>query len=114
MTINGYHLDNRIYDIGNSGTAFTADWSLASIQKVTINNNVTGITFLNGISGAAYLMEVAIGVSSLNTVTGWPTAVKWPGSTAPVITTTTNTAKTDLINFYYNGANWLGSFTQNY
>lgn len=43
----------------------------------------------------------------------WPATVKWPGGSAPTLTTT-GTTGTDLIRFYYDGTNYNGTSDLNY
>ena len=37
----------------------------------------------------------------------WPAAVKWLGGTAPTVSTTDNDI--DMVTFFYNGTNYIGS-----
>lgn len=91
-------------DAGNSGTALTVDWSVASAQKVTLTGNCT-FTFSNPTAGGVYVLELAQDATGSRTVV-WPGSVKWSGGTAPTLTTTAS--KTDVFTFYYTGANYLG------
>lgn len=104
-----YHLDAAEYDAGNSSTTQTITWSNGSVQKSTLTGNVT-YTFASPVTGGAYLLKVATGAGSFTAT--WPAAVKWSGGTAPTITVTAS--KVDLINFYYDGTTYYGSYTQNY
>jgi len=104
-----YHIEPSENNAGNSSTAQTIDWSAGSSQLSTLTGNVT-YTFSNGVAGGAYVLRIATGAGSFTAT--WPAAVKWSGGTAPTITTTAS--KVDLINFYYDGTNWYGSYTQNY
>jgi len=104
-----YHIEPSEYDAGNSSTAQTIDWSNGSAQKSTLTGNVT-YTFSNGVTGGAYVLKIATGAGSFTAT--WPAAVKWAGGTAPTITTTAS--RVDLVNFYYDGTTWFGSYSQNY
>lgn len=104
-----YHLEPSEVDDGNSGTADTIDWSAGSAHKSTLTGNVT-YTFSNPVTGGAYALRVLTGAGSFTAT--WPATVKWAGGTAPTITTTAS--RMDLINFYYDGTNYYGSYTQNY
>lgn len=97
------------YDAGNSGTAKTLDWTNGNAQKLTLTGNVT-LTLSNPVTGTPYVLKIATGAGSF-TVT-WPAAVKWPGGTPPTITATAS--KVDLVNLYWDGTNYYGSFAQNY
>lgn len=105
-----YHLEPSENNAGNSSTALTIDWSAASAQKVTLNGNCT-FTFSNGVTGGAYVLKLVQDATGSRTAT-WPAAVKWSGGTAPTLTTTAG--QVDLINFYYDGTDWFGTFSLNY
>lgn len=94
---------------GNSGTAQTIDWSTGNEHASTLTGNVT-YTFSNPVSGGRYVLLISTGSGSFTAT--WPAAVKWPGSTAPTITTAAS--KVDLVTFIYDGTNYYGSFNQNY
>lgn len=100
---------NAEFNAGNSGTSKTIDFNNGPAQLLTLTGNVT-LTLSNATAGGAYLLRLATGAGSF-TVT-WPGAVKWPNSTAPVITTAAS--KVDLINLYSDGTNFYGSYSQNY
>lgn len=97
------------FDDGNSGASDTIDFSNGPAHKSTLTGNCT-FTFSNPIAGQAYILKT-VGDGTVRTIT-WPAAVKWVGGTAPTMTGTAG--KFDLINFYYDGTNYLGSYTQNY
>jgi hypothetical protein len=97
------------YDDGNSSTADTIDWANGNAHKSTATGNCT-YTFSNPINGQAYILKI-VNDGTVRTIT-WPSTVKWPGGTAPTLTGT-NTHY-DLINFYWDGTNYLGSSSLNY
>lgn len=109
ITFGNYHLEPCENDSGNSGTTKTLDLSTCSVQKSTLSGNVT-YTLSNPVTGGAYIIKMVQGASSY-TVT-WPGTVKWSGGTAPIITTT-NT-KIDLVNLYWDGTSYYGTYSQNY
>jgi hypothetical protein len=104
-----YHIEPSENNAGNSSTAQTIDWSAGSAQLSTLTGNVT-YTFSNPVAGGAYVLRIATGAGSFTTT--WPASVKWSGGTAPTITATAS--KVDLINFYYDGTYYYGSFAQNF
>jgi hypothetical protein len=109
LIFSNYHLEPGETDSGNSGTSKTIDWSANSAQKSTLTGSVT-YTFSNPQTGGAYVLRVIQG-SGPYTIT-WPATVKWPAGTAPTITTTNG--HMDLFNFYWDGTDYYGSFTQDY
>lgn len=104
-----YHIEPSENNAGSSGATQTIDWGVASAQLSTLTNNVT-YTFSNPQTGGAYVLRINTGAGSFTAT--WPMTVLWSGGTAPTITVTAS--KVDLINFYYDGTSYYGSFTQNY
>jgi hypothetical protein len=95
----------------NTGTAYTINIANGSVQYLTLTGNCT-YTFPTPVAGKSFtLIQKQDGTGS-RTVT-WPAAVKWPGGTAPTITSTAS--KADKFIFTADGTNWLGSNAgQNY
>lgn len=94
---------------GNSGTAFTVNFS-KQVQQVTLTGNCT-FTFTAPPGPARLLLELTQDATGSRTVT-WPAAVKWSGGTAPTLTTTA--AHVDLILLEYDGTNYIGSSILDY
>lgn len=109
ITFGNYKLQPSENDAGNSSTAITLDWTTGSAQKVTLTGNVT-FTLTNPQTGGAYMIKIATGAGSFTAT--WPASVKWSGGTAPTITVTAS--KVDLINFYWDGTSYYGSYVQNF
>jgi hypothetical protein len=108
-TIN-YTLTPAELSNGSSGSALTLNLSNGAAQSVTLSANTT-FTLSNAIAGGSYVIRIIQGSGSY-TVTWAGSNVFWPGGFAPVITTTAGFV--DLINFYFDGTNYYGSFNQNY
>lgn len=83
-----------------SSGAITFDFETANSYKVTLSENITSITISNppptGHVGQMRIVFLQDGTGSW-TVGGWPAAVKWPGGTAPTVTTTATTGRTKVI-----------------
>ena len=92
--------------VGNSGTSTTLSLSSASVQTVTLNGNCT---FTMPTATAAATLTVILSQGGSNTATF--TGVKWPGATAPTITT--GAGKIDVLTFVSDGTNWYGVAVQN-
>ena len=86
----------------SSGT-LTLNLENGNVFRVSRNANITTLTISNppasGNAGSFTLIFDANGTSY--TIT-WPAAVKWPGGTAPTITTTNS--RSDMFVFYTNNA----------
>ena len=113
-TVNGASLlgaGNLVTDPGTvtAVAALNIDCSLGSYFTKTINGNST-FTFSNVPSGKSYAFTFELTHTS-GTVT-WPTTVKWPGDTAPSLTT----GKTHLFVFVTDdgGTRWRGVANTNY
>lgn len=102
-------------ETGNgSGNTFTVNWDDSNNQIIDLQDfsgNVT-LTLSNPGDGAVYSLAIRQG-STARTVT-WPSSVKWPGGSAPTITTTDN--RIDIIVLYYSSdlAAYIASFSQDY
>jgi hypothetical protein len=92
--------------VGNSGTSSTLSLSSASVQTVTLNGNCT-FTMPTATAGATLTVILSQGGSNTATFT----SVKWPGGTAPTITTVAG--KIDVLTFVSDGTNWYGVAVQN-
>lgn len=98
------------YNNGNSGTAITIDWKLGQKQKLTLTGNAT-LTFTAPRGPCNLILKVVQDATGSRTIT-WPSAVKWPGGTAPTLTTTASA--TDIIALYYDGTNYYSQASLNF
>ena len=94
----------------NSSTAITLALTNGTVQIITLTGNAT-ITMPTSVSGKSFIMFLKQDGTGSRTVT-WST-VKWPGGTAPTITSTAS--KQDIYSFFSDGTNWYGvTVGQNY
>lgn len=111
-TINNGYTEETV--TANTGTAYTIDLNNGSVQILTLTGNCT-YTFPTATAGRSFLLIQKQDGTGSRTVT-WPSVtnpVKWPGGTAPTITSTAS--KTDLFAFTADGTNWIGRVIgQNY
>ena len=77
-------------------------WTLTLDQDTTIANPTTMD------AGMTFVLKI-VQDSSTRTVT-WGANYKWPGGTAPVIST--GSGEVDIVSGVYDGTNWLCSFVQ--
>jgi hypothetical protein len=102
-----------ITPITSSIVSFAVNW--ASIQNTvglytkTLTANST-FTFSGAVAGQSVNIRLTQASGASYTVT-WPT-IKWPGGTAPTMTSTNN--KTDIYSIFYDGTNYYGTFIQNF
>lgn len=93
----------------NSSTAITLDLANGTMQDITLTGSPT-ITMPTATAGKSFLLMLRTGTGSY-TVT-WST-VKWPGGTAPTVTSTAS--RMDIYSFFSDGTNWYGTTVgQNY
>lgn len=85
-----------------SGTAI--DWTDSNKQKKDLTANTT-FTFTAPPGPCNLVLMLIQDATGSRTVT-WPAAVKWPGGTAPTLSTAANAE--DIVTFYYNGTNYYG------
>lgn len=94
----------------NSSTAITLALTNGTVQIITLTGNAT-ITMPTAVSGKSFIMLLRQDATGSRTVT-WST-VKWPGGTAPTITSTAS--KQDIYSFFSDGSSWYGvTVSQNY
>ena len=97
--------------------AMTVDLSLGNAFQHTLDENVTTMTISNPSASGTYC-EFSIKFiqnGTGNFTVAWPGSVKWPGGTAPVITTTATTG-TDIcfLKTWDAGTTWYGDASQDY
>ena len=93
----------------NTSTAITVDLANGTVQNLTLTGTAT-ITMPAAVLGKSFLMYLRTGAGSYSVT--WST-VKWPGGTAPTITSTAS--RLDIYSFFSDGTNWYGvSVAQNY
>ena len=86
----------------SSGT-LTLNLENGNVFRVTRNANISTLTISNpAASGNACSFTLIFDANGTSYTITWPTAVKWPGGTAPTITTTNS--RSDMFVFYTNNA----------
>ena len=92
-----------------AGGTFTLSWTAGPTQTLTLNANLTSVTFSGAYDGATVVVYVT-NTASNYTVT-WGNSIKWPGGSQP---TQTVGAHTDRWVIQDVGGVFYGSVTQNY
>lgn len=91
----------------SSGT-LTIDCSAGNVFAVSLNANITTLSFSNvPSSGTAYGLTLAFTADGTARTITWGSAVKWPGGTAPTLTSTNAKVDTFVLLTYDNGTNWF-------
>jgi hypothetical protein len=104
---NGY---TEEVNTANTSTAYTISLADGSFQVLTLTGNAT-ITMPTATAGKSFILLLKQDGTGSRTVT-WST-VKWPGGTAPTVTSTAS--KQDIYSFFADGTNWYGTTVgQNY
>ena len=104
---NGY---TEEVNTANTSTAYTISLADGSFQILTLTGNAT-ITMPTATAGKSFILLLKQDGTGSRTIT-WST-VKWPGGTAPTITSTAS--KQDIFSFFADGTNWYGTTVgQNY
>ena len=107
LTLSGQYTEG-VVGIGNSGTAQTLSLANGTLQTVTMTGNCT-FTMPASVGGQSFILIISTGTGGF---TGTFTGVKWPGNTAPTLTTTAS--RFDIITFVNNGSSWFGNSALNY
>lgn len=107
----GGELDCGAHSVGftqQSGTGdgtTTIDWKLGNKYKHTFGSQNETFTFTAPSNPCNLLLVLIQDGTGSRTVT-WPATVKWPGGTAPTLTT--DASSIDIVSFYYDGTNYFG------
>jgi len=109
VTLNGYRGDPCENNAGNSGAALTLTFTSCPVQKTTVTANVT-ITIAGTQTGGLYRIHFLQDATGGRTYT-WPLSVKWSGGISP---TGSGANKTDIVDLYFDGANYFGRSYLNY
>jgi hypothetical protein len=94
--------------ITNSSTAVTISLSSGTVLSYTLTGNCT-FTMPTATSGTSFIVKLIQDGTGSRTATF--TGVKWPGGTAPTITTTATTGL-DILSFVCINSVWYGTFAQ--
>ena len=94
--------------IVNSSTSQTIALASGTVLSYTLTGNCT-FTMPTATSGTSFIVRLIQDGTGSRTATF--TGVKWPGGTAPVITTTATTG-VDVLSFVCVAAVWYGTFAQ--
>jgi len=98
----------KVVPIGNSSTTKTISLTNGNVQTCTLTGNCV-FTMPTAVAGKSFLLFLYTGAGSF---TASFTSVKFPGGSAPTISTTAS--RTDLLSFISDGTSWFGSYVQNY
>jgi hypothetical protein len=97
-----------LYAIGNSSTAVTIALTNGTVQTVTMTGNCT-FTMPTATAGKSFILICTQDGTGSRTAVF--TSVKFPGGTAPTLTTTATTG-VDILTFVANGTSWFGTYAQ--
>ena len=90
-----------------SANAVTLDLTTATFFSLTLNSNITSMTFANAPTGVSSFTLAMNANGTAYSVT-WPTGVRWVANATPVLTSTN--AKVDMFTFVSpnSGTAWYG------
>lgn len=90
----------------SSGT-LTLDCSSGNVFAVSLNANITTLSFTNVPStGTAYGLTLALTADGTARTVTWGSAVKWPGGTAPTLTSTNAKVDVYVLTTWDGGTTW--------
>jgi len=110
--VSNYILSPQLYNVGTKAVNFAFDLGTnGPCQQVTINAaGPLTVTLSNPVTGGAYLLKIIQGATP-GTLT-WPGTVLWGTAGAPTLSAVTG--KIDIINLYYDGTNYYGTYALGY
>lgn len=99
----------------SSSGSITLDMTNGNAFQTTLTENITTVTLSNPPASGTYgeLIWKVIQDSTARTIT-FPAAVKWPGGTAPTISTGSGDVDIITLKTWDAGTTWYGDFSQAY
>lgn len=90
-----------------SAGTLTLDCSAGNVFAVSLNANITTLSFTNVPStGTAYGLTLALTADGTARTVTWGSAVKWPSGTAPTLTSTNAKVDTFILYTHDGGTTW--------
>lgn len=90
----------------SSGT-LTLNCSVGNVFAVALNANITTLSFTNvPTSGTAYALTLSFTADGTARTVTWGASVKWPGGTAPTLTSTNAKVDTFVLTTWDGGTTW--------
>lgn len=104
----GAYTAQQYFSTATLTDAATINWNLSTAQvaKLTIGGNRTLANPTNMVDGGTYILRITQDGTGSRTL-AYGTAYKWPGGTAPVLSTTAGAV--DIITFVSDGTNMYGN-----
>lgn len=90
----------------------TIDWGAGNLAQMTFDSGINEtFDFTAPTNPGRFVLKLKQAATGGQTAT-WPGTVKWPGGTAPTLSTGNNAE--DVINFFYDGTNYFGTYDLNF
>lgn len=99
---------------GGAATSASIDWNNGLSQHLNFNPGYSGyvsLAFSNPLPGSAYIFTTTQNPSGTTNLL-FPAAVRWQGGISGTMSASGNAI--DMFSLYYNGTNYLGTFSNNY
>lgn len=91
-----------------SAGTLTLDCSAGNVFSVALNASITTLAFTNiPASGTAYALTLSFTADGTARTVAWGAAVKWPGGTAPTLTSTSGKVDTFVLTTWDAGTTWF-------
>lgn len=90
-----------------SAGTLTLDCNAGNVFAVSLNANITTLSFSNvPTTGTAYALTLSFTADGTARTVAWGAAVKWPGGTAPTLTSTNGKVDTFVLTTWDGGTTW--------
>ena len=90
-----------------STNTLTLNCANGNVFSVSLNANITTLSFTNiPSSSTAFALTLALTANGTAYTITWPAAVKWPGGTAPTLTSTNGKVDTFILTTWDAGTTW--------
>ena len=108
LDLGAFSIGGTVQTATGDGTT-TIDWGTGNMFNFTFGAFNETFTFTAPTKPGTFILKLVQDSVGSRTAT-WPATVKWPGGTAPTLTTTATTG-TDIVTFYYDGTNYFSVST---
>lgn len=90
-----------------SSNTLTLDCSVSNVFAVSLNANISTLTLSNVPStGNAFALTLSLVANGTAYTVTWPASVKWPGGTAPTLTSANGKVDTFVLTTWDGGTTW--------
>lgn len=97
-------------DVRSVSGAAKFDWNEGQKQEILLVESLTSVQFVDPPGIGNFMLKIQQDTTGGRAIGGWPSNLKWPAGTVPVITAGADAI--DVLAFYFDGTNYYGVASQ--